>query len=172
MLSSSFLSKRARQANDLIASFLFLLPLAWSWTNVLWAKSLCSAPGVSFPFLSLPSPPLPSPPPLYFFFFFAPMIRYDTITLFRHGNSMSYIIDPYNTAAMLSLRRIKSFVFARQASHWIRVWPRLAVRKQSFLFPRDSTWPPSDKGLLSFFSFSPEVFVRFYRLLGKERTAR
>ena len=23
------------------------------------------------------------------------------------------------------------------------------MRKQSFLFPRDSTWPPSDKGLWS-----------------------
>ena len=56
-------------------------------------------------------------------------------------------IDLYHTAAMLNLRRIQSFVFARQASHWICVWPRLAVRKQSFLFPRDSTWPPSDKGL-------------------------
>ena len=48
---------------------------------------------------------------------------------------------------MMSLRRIKGFVFARQASHWVRVWARLTVQKQSFLFPRDSTWPPSDKGL-------------------------
>ena len=50
---------------------------------------------------------------------------------------------------MLSLRRITSFNFARQASHWIRVWPRLAVRKQSYLFPWDSTWPPSVKSLCS-----------------------
>ena len=58
-------------------------------------------------------------------------------------------LDLYHTAAMLSLMRIKlkSFVFSQQASHWIRVWARLAVRRQSFLFPRNSTWPPSDKGL-------------------------
>ena len=46
---------------------------------------------------------------------------------------------------MLSLRRIKSYVFA---SHW----PRLAVQKQNFLFPPDSTWPPSDKDLLAMIS--------------------
>ena len=42
---------------------------------------------------------------------------------------VSYRIDLYHTAAMLSLGKIKSFVFARLASHWIRVWPRLAVWK-------------------------------------------
>ena len=47
------------------------------------------------------------------------------------------LTELYHEAAMLSLRRIKTFVFARQAS----------LRKQSFLLPRDSTWPPTDKGL-------------------------
>ena len=37
-------------------------------------------------------------------------------------------IDPYHSAAMLSLGGIKSFVFARQAS------ARLAVQKQRILF--------------------------------------
>ena len=58
-------------------------------------------------------------------------------------------IDPSHSAVMLSLRRIKFFVFARQASHWSRVRPRLTVQKQSILFPLDSTWPPSEKGLFS-----------------------
>ena len=49
-------------------------------------------------------------------------------------------IDLCHSAAMLSLRRIKSFVFARLASHWIRVWARVAVKKQSFLLSWDSTW--------------------------------
>ena len=39
-----------------------------------------------------------------------------------------------NTAAMLILRRIKSFVFARQASPRREFSARLAVQKQSFLF--------------------------------------
>ena len=57
------------------------------------------------------------------------------------------IIDLYHTVAMLSLRRIRSFVFAWQASATREFSARLAVRKQSFLFLRDSTWPPSDKVL-------------------------
>ena len=31
-------------------------------------------------------------------------------------------IDLYHTAAILSPRRTKSFVFARPASHWMRGW--------------------------------------------------
>ena len=50
---------------------------------------------------------------------------------------------------MLSLVGIKSFVFARQTSTRRKFSARLAVQKQSFLFSWDSTWPPSDKGLLS-----------------------
>ena len=57
-------------------------------------------------------------------------------------------IDLSHSAAMLSLRRIKSFVFAVQTSHWILVWARLALQKQKLLFSWDSTWPPSEKGLL------------------------
>ena len=49
---------------------------------------------------------------------------------------------------MLSLGGIKSFVFARQASVRGEFIARLTVLKQSFLFSWDSTWPPSDKGLL------------------------
>ena len=49
---------------------------------------------------------------------------------------------------MLSPGGVKSFVFARQASATRVFSARLAVQKQSFLFPQDSTWPPSDKGLL------------------------
>ena len=41
---------------------------------------------------------------------------------------------PSRSAAMLSLRRIKSFVFARQASARREFSARLAVQKQSFLF--------------------------------------
>ena len=48
---------------------------------------------------------------------------------------------------MLSLKRIKSFVFARQASARREFSARLAVQKQNFLFSWDSTWPPSEKGL-------------------------
>ena len=57
---------------------------------------------------------------------------------FRNNRST----DLSQSAAMLSLRGIKSFVFARQALHWIRVWARLNVQ-----FSQDSTWPPSEKGL-------------------------
>ena len=56
-------------------------------------------------------------------------------------------IDPYHSAAMLSLGGIKSFVFARQASATREFSAWLTVQKQSFLFSRDSTWPPRDKGL-------------------------
>ena len=41
-------------------------------------------------------------------------------------------IDLYDSAAMLSLRRIKGFVFARQASARREFSARLAVQKQSF----------------------------------------
>ena len=57
-------------------------------------------------------------------------------------------MDPYHSAAMLSLGGIKSFVFARQASARREFSARLAVQKQHFLLPWDSTWPPNDKGLL------------------------
>ena len=50
---------------------------------------------------------------------------------------------------MLSLRGIKSFVFAWQASARRKFSARLTMRKQSFLFSWDSTWPPCDKGLLA-----------------------
>ena len=62
----------------------------------------------------------------------------------------TWIIDLCHSAAMMSLRRIKSFVYARQASPSKRreFSARLAVRKQSLLFYCDSTWLPSDKDLL------------------------
>ena len=41
-------------------------------------------------------------------------------------------IDPYHSAAMLSLGGIKSFVFARQASAIREFSARFAVQKQSF----------------------------------------
>ena len=44
-------------------------------------------------------------------------------------------IDLSHSAAMLSLRRIKSFVFARLASLWIRVWARLVVKNKAFYSP-------------------------------------
>ena len=43
-------------------------------------------------------------------------------------------IDPYHSAAKLSLGGIKSFVFARQASARREFRARLAVQKQSSLF--------------------------------------
>ena len=43
-----------------------------------------------------------------------------------HGRMWNRI-DLCHSAAMLSLRRIKNFVIARQVSHWIRVWARLTV---------------------------------------------
>ena len=90
---------------------------------------------------------------------------------------MSFGMDPYHSAAMLSLGGIKSFVFARQALVSLAALlclvtqrsvtrhrtaaresrqalarrefsARLTVPKQRCLFPRNSTWPPSDKGLL------------------------
>ena len=57
-------------------------------------------------------------------------------------------MDLCHSAAMLSLRGIKSFVFARQPSRRSEFSARSTVQKQSFLFSRDSTWPPSEKGLL------------------------
>ena len=63
------------------------------------------------------------------------------------GQAASLPIDLCHSAAMLSPRRIKSFVFARLASPRRKFSARLAVQKQSFLFSWDSTWPPSDKGL-------------------------
>ena len=57
------------------------------------------------------------------------------------------IYRPLLRGATLSLRRIKSFVFARLTSPRREFSARLAVQKQSFLFFWDSTWPPSDKGL-------------------------
>ena len=57
-----------------------------------------------------------------------PLLRGATLSL-CHDNR------PLSRGAMLSRRRIKSFVFARLASHWIRVWARLAVQKQSFYSP-------------------------------------
>ena len=47
---------------------------------------------------------------------------------------LNHIIDPYHLAAVLNLRGIKSFVFARQASARREFSARLAVQKQSFLF--------------------------------------
>ena len=55
---------------------------------------------------------------------------------------------------MLSLRRIKSFVFARQASPRHELSARLAIQKRRFLFSRNSTWPLSDKGLSLSLKFS------------------
>ena len=57
-------------------------------------------------------------------------------------------IDLCHSTAMLSLGRIKSFVFTRLVSPRREFSARLVVQKQSFLFSRDSTWPPSDKALL------------------------
>ena len=45
------------------------------------------------------------------------------------------LIDLYHSAAILSLSRIKSFVFARQASPRRKFSARLAVQKQSFYSP-------------------------------------
>ena len=44
-------------------------------------------------------------------------------------------IDPYHSAAMLSLGEIKCFVFARQASARCEFSSRLTVQKQSFFSP-------------------------------------
>ena len=46
-----------------------------------------------------------------------------------------FTIDPYQSAAMLSLGRIKSFVFARQASARPEFSARFAVQKQAFYSP-------------------------------------
>ena len=48
---------------------------------------------------------------------------------------------PLSRRAMLSLRRIKSFVFAWLRSPRCEFSVRLALQKQSFLFSVDSTWP-------------------------------
>ena len=65
-----------------------------------------------------------------------------------HSGDMHILpsMDPYHF--MLSLGGIKSFVFARQASARCEFSETLTVQKESSLLPRDSTWPPSDKGLL------------------------
>ena len=44
------------------------------------------------------------------------------------------LIDPYHSAAMLSLGEIKSFVYARQASARREFSARITVQKRSFLF--------------------------------------
>ena len=46
-------------------------------------------------------------------------------------------VDFCHSAAMLSLRRIKSFVFARLASPRREFSARLAVQKQSFYSPKN-----------------------------------
>ena len=59
-------------------------------------------------------------------------------------------IDPYHSAAMLSLGGIKSSVFAgkpRPDANSVRGLPR---KNKAFYSLQDSTWPPSDKGLLKF----------------------
>ena len=62
-------------------------------------------------------------------------------------------IDHYHTAVMLSLGGggggNKKLCFCTASLAVNSIWPGFAMRKQSFLFPRDSTWPPSDKGLLN-----------------------
>ena len=57
-------------------------------------------------------------------------------------------VDLSHLAAMLSLRRIRCFVFAGLASPTRECSSRLAVQKQNFLFSRDSTLPPNEKGVL------------------------
>ena len=63
--------------------------------------------------------------------------------------------DLCHSAAMLSLQRIKSYVFAWQALPRCKFsTARLAVQKQSFLFSQDSTWPLSGKPLLHVYTLS------------------
>ena len=49
---------------------------------------------------------------------------------------------------MLSLGRLKAFDFVQQASVRREFSAKLAVQKQNFLFSRNSTCPPSEKGVL------------------------
>ena len=74
---------------------------------------------------------------LLFFFFFS--ILEQTPTKFAAFSLMFMrTIDPYHSAATLSLGGINSFVFARQDSARREFSARLAVQKQSFLFSGDS----------------------------------
>ena len=90
----------------------------------------------------------------------------DELTFHPGGSSNSplvgkfgwtFSIDISHSVAMFSLRRIKSFLFAWLASARCKFSAGLAVQKQSFLFSRDSTWPLSEKGLLSSHSAYPQT---------------